>query len=263
MEFIDIHTHIYPDDIADKASKSVRSFYGIGGEGNMDGTAGKLLRRGKEAGISRFLILPVAIRPDRAKGINDYIAYELAKHPEFVGFGTVHAQMEDLVEETERIISLGLKGVKMHPDSQKFAIDDPRLFPMYDYLQGKIPVMLHMGDLRYEYSQPIRLRRVLDQFPGLQVIAAHFGGYSVYEEAFQYLRDKECIFDTSSSLMILPREQAERYINTYGAERMAFGTDYPMWDPVEEMKRFDALRLTGEQKEQIAAKTAKRVLNLA
>ena len=65
MEFIDIHTHIYPDDIARKATKSVQEFYGIGGEGDMDGTVGLLLRRGKAAGISRFLILPVAIRPDR------------------------------------------------------------------------------------------------------------------------------------------------------------------------------------------------------
>ena len=262
MEFIDIHTHIYPDDIADKASASVRSFYGIGGEGNMDGTAGTLLRRGKEAGISRFLILPVAIRPDRVQGINDYIVKEREMHPEFVGFGTVHARMEGLLEETERILALGLKGVKMHPDSQRFAIDDPALFPMYDLLRGKIPVMLHMGDLRYEFSQPARLRRVLELFPGLQVIAAHFGGYSVYEEAFRQLRDQDCVFDTSSSLMLIPREQAERYINSYGAERMAFGTDYPMWDPVEEMKRFDALRLTGEQKEQIASKTAKRVLQI-
>ena len=102
----------------------------------------------------------------------------------------------------------------------------------------------------------------MELFPGLQVIAAHFGGYSVYEDAFQQLRDKDCIFDTSSSLMFLPREQAERYINAYGAERMAFGTDYPMWDPVEEMKRFDALRLTDAQTEQIASGTATSVLNL-
>lgn len=262
MEFFDIHTHIYPDDIARKAAESVQKFYGIGGEGDMDGTAGTLLERGKAAGISRFLILPVAIRPDRVQGINDYIAAQTRAHREFVGFGTVHARMEGLLEEVERIAALGLRGVKMHPDSQKFPIDDPALFPMYETLRGKLPVMLHMGDHRYDYSQPARLRRVLELFPGLQVIAAHFGGYSVYEEAFQQLRDKNCIFDTSSSLMFLEPGRAEKYINAYGAERMAFGTDYPMWDPVEERKRFDTLRLTDAQKEQIASGTAKRFLGL-
>ena len=263
MEFIDIHTHIYPDDIAPKAAKSVQDFYGIGGEGKMDGTANRLLQRGREAGVSRFLILPVAIRPDRVHGINDYIVTQLRLHPEFIGFGTVHARMEGLEAETERIAALGLRGIKMHPDSQRFAIDDPDLFPMYEIARDKgLPVMLHMGDLRYNYSQPARLRRVLEQFPGLQAIAAHFGGYSVYEEAFQTLRDKDCVFDTSSSLMFLEPGMAEKYIAGYGAERMAFGTDYPMWDPVEEMKRFDALKITWQQKEQIASKTAKRILGI-
>ena len=264
MELIDIHTHIYPDDIAHKAAKSVQDFYGIGGEGKMDGTADRLLQRGKEAGVSRFLILPVAIRPDRVQGINDFIVSQLQQHPEFIGFGTVHARMEGIEAETERIAALGLRGIKMHPDSQRFAIDDRSLFPMYEIARDKgLPVMLHMGDLRYSYSQPILLRRVLEQIPGLRVIAAHFGGYSVYEEAFQTLRDMDCVFDTSSSLMLLEPGMAEKYINGYGAERLAFGTDYPMWDPVEERKRFDALKITAAQKEQIASKTAKRVLGLA
>lgn len=263
MEFIDMHTHIYPDDIAAKAAKSVQDFYGIGGEGGMDGTARRLLERGKEAGISRFLILPVAIRPDRVHGINDYIVGQVEAHPEFVGFGTVHAKMAGLTEETERIAELGLRGIKMHPDSQRFAIDDPDLFPMYEIARDKgLPVMLHMGDLRYSFSQPRLLKRVLELFPGLRAIATHFGGYSVYEEAFRTLRDMDCVFDTSSSLMLLEPGAAERYINGYGAERLAFGTDYPMWDPVEEMKRFDALKITDAQKEQIASKTAKRVLGL-
>ena len=56
--------------------------------------------------------------------------------------------------------------------------------------------------------------------------------------------------------------EAEYYINLYGAERMAFGTDYPVWDPVEETQRFLDLDLTMEQKEQIAWKTASRFLAL-
>ena len=43
---------------------------------------------------------------------------------------------------------------------------------------------------------------------------------------------------------------------------MAFGTDYPVWDPVQEVERLMALDLTMEQKEQIAHKTAQRFLKL-
>lgn len=261
MEIIDIHTHIYPDDIALKATKSVRDFYQIGEE-SMDGTEAMLMERGKAAGISKFVILPVAIRPDRVHGINDFILQRLKKNSDLIGFGTVHAAMEGMDAEIQRIMDMGLKGIKMHPDSQRFAIDDLRLFPMYEQVQGKLPVLLHMGDHRYDYSHPIKLRRILDLFPRLQVIAAHFGGYSMYETACELLRDTTCVFDISSSLMFLPKGEAERYVGIYGAERMAFGTDYPMWDPVNEVAHFLQLKLTPVQQEQIASKTAKQVLGL-
>ena len=261
MKLIDIHTHIYPDEIALKATNSVRDFYGIGDQ-SMNGTESMLMQQGRAAGVSQFVILPVAIRPDRVKGINDFIVSRLEQNDSLIGFGTVHAAMEGMEEEVSRILDLGLKGIKMHPDSQRFAIDDLRLFPMYEAVQGKLPVMLHMGDHRYDYSHPIKLRRILSLFPRLQVIAAHFGGYSMYETACEQLKDTSCVFDVSSSLMFLPEGAAERYIRIYGAERMAFGTDYPMWDPVKEVDNFFRLKLTDAEFEQIGHKTAERILNL-
>lgn len=261
MKIIDIHTHIYPDEIAQKATDSVKAFYGIGDE-TMDGTEGLLLRRGREAGISQFVILPVAIRPDRVQHINDFILQKAAANPDYIPFGTVHAAMEGLVEETERLLAAGVKGIKMHPDSQRFPIDDPRLFPLYETIRGRVPVLLHMGDKRYDYSHPVKLRKILDMFPGLGSIAAHFGGYSMYDTARELLLDTDCVMDISSSMMFMAPGEAERYINIYGAERMAFGSDYPMFDPVTEVEKFLQLNLTDAQKEQIAHKTAERILRL-
>jgi predicted TIM-barrel fold metal-dependent hydrolase len=150
----------------------------------------------------------------------------------------------------------------MHPDSQVFDIDDPRLLPVYEHIQGKLPVMLHMGDHRYDYSHPVKLRKVLDQFPRLQVIAAHFGGHTMYETAFELQKDTDCIVDLSSSMMFMEAGQPEKFVNLYGAQRVAYGTDYPMWDPVEETQRFLRLKLKPQQLEQIAWKTATDFLNL-
>ena len=261
MKIIDIHTHIYPDDIARKATASVHQFYSFGNT-VMDGTERMLLERGKVAGIDRFVILPVAIRPDRVNHINDFILQRASEKDCFIPFSTVHADMENLTDEVERVIAAGTRGIKIHPDCQKFAIDDPRLLPMYEHIQGRIPVLLHMGDQRYDYSHPARLRKILDQFPKLDSIAAHFGGYSMYETAREYLQDKNCVMDISSSLMFMEPGVAEKYINLYGAERLAYGTDYPMADPVDEVKRFLQLDLTDEQKEQIAHKTTERILKL-
>lgn len=261
MNIIDIHTHIYPEQIAVKAADSIRDFYGIYG-GEMDGTAATLLERCRQAGIGRQVILPVAVRPDRVRSINDFILHQAEEHGSFIPFGTVHAAMEGVGEETERLLGLGIKGIKLHPDFSRFGLDDERLFPMYEVIRGKIPVIFHMGDKRYDWSHPYRLRSLLRQFPDLQVIAAHFGGYSMYEIAYAYLYDTDCVMDISSSMMFMEPGVAEKYINIYGAERMAYGTDYPLWDPVTEVEAFQKLKLTDEQFDQIAHKTAERILGL-
>ena len=261
MQIIDIHTHVYPDKVAKKASDSIRDFYAIYG-GQMDGTVDMLLERGKEAGISKYVILPVSNAANRVRSINNFILEQTAAHDCFIGFGTLHADMENPEEEAEWILSAGLKGIKMHPDSQQFNIDDPRLLPIYDQIRGKIPVLLHMGDQRYNFSHPSRLRKVLDIFPDLEVIAAHFGGYSMFHTAKELLWDTDCVFDISSAMMFMEQGEAERYINNYGAERMAYGTDYPLWDPVNEVNRFKELKLTDYQFDQIAHKTAERILKL-
>ena len=261
MHLIDIHTHVYPEAIARKAAASIREFYQLGTD-EMDGTTDTLLRLGDQAGIDRFVILPVAIRPDRTRHINEFILQQVAQQPRFIGFGTVHAGMDAIGDEAQFIMSSGLKGIKMHPDTQMFDIDDPRLFPMYEAVEGKIPVILHMGDVRYDYSHPARLRHVLELFPRLRVIAAHFGGYGMYETAYELLHDKDCIFDVSSSRMFMDEGVAEKYIRMYGVERMAFGTDYPLWDPVKETRRFQQLKLTDDEFDQIGHKTVEAFLNL-
>ena len=262
MRIIDIHTHIYPSKIALKATDSVRDFYGLRGSGNMDGTVELLRQRGAMAGISQYTVLPVSNTPNRVRSINSFILEQTELYDDFIGFGTVHAAMDNIDEEAQWILNARLKGIKMHPDSQRFPIDDPRLYPVYDAIQGKIPVMLHMGDPRYNYSHPVRLRHVMDTFPQLQVIAAHFGGYKMFDTAKEQLYDTDCVFDISSAMMFMEPGEAERYINIYGAERMAYGTDYPLWDPVEEVKHFQSLKLTGTQFDQIAHKTAERILGL-
>lgn len=261
MQIIDFHTHIYPDGIAHKAAQSIREFYQID-QVKLDGQVNALLTLGTQAGIDRFVVLPVGMKPSQVRHVNDFSVRQAAAQPRFISFGTLHAGMSDLTEETQWILEQGLHGVKLHPDFQRFPIDDLRLFPAYEMLEGKLPVLLHMGDPRYDYSHPIRLQRILQLFPRLQVIAAHFGGYSMYDTAYELLKDTDCIFDISSSLMFMEDGIAETYINAYGAERMVFGSDFPLWDPRTEVRRFLQLKLRPEQLEQIAHKTAERILHL-
>lgn len=252
MTVIDTHAHIYPDAIALRAAKSTGDFYHI--PMCMDGTLGQLLAHGKAAGISRFLVHSVAVTPSRVHSVNDYLMRVSAEHPHtLIGFGTLHPDYEDVPAELARLKAGGLNGVKLHPDIQEFLLDSPAAVAMFRAMADLgLPALIHTGDSRYPYSQPERVARVLDQVPTLKVICAHLGGWSVWDTAWQTLAGRDNVWvDTSSSLYALAPEKAAEIIRRYGADRVFFGTDYPMWQPEEEMARFLALPLTEEERESI------------
>ncbi|MDR2480239.1 MAG: amidohydrolase family protein [Treponema sp.] len=255
---IDFHAHVYPEKIAPRALAGVWEFYRI--PMRLDGTAGTLLESGRRGGISRFVVFSPAAVSTQVESINDFIAGLCREHPELIGFGTLHPDMHNPGGEIERIAGLGLKGIKLHPDMQRFNIDDPRMLPVYTALEGKLPIMFHTGDYRYPFSHPSRLARVLDAFPGLTAVAAHFGGWSLFDIAMDHLLERRCYFDISSSLPFLGARRAAELIRIYGAARFLFGSDYPMWDPVSCLEDFLALNLPEAERDMILYKNACAIL---
>jgi predicted TIM-barrel fold metal-dependent hydrolase len=261
MEIIDFHAHVYPDHVAEKATRATCSFYGLDTE--LVGSLGQLLTAGEAAGISRYVIHPVATNPTGVRHINEYTAATVAAHAELEGFGTIHPDMENALDELEFIRASGLKGLKLHPDMQLCQSDDERLFAVYEKCcEMGLPVLIHCGDKTRDYSHPRHLRRALDRFPDLTVIAAHMGGWSLWDEAYEYLGPTNCYLDISSSTMFMPAEQVVTYNRAFGAHRVLFGTDFPVWEPKTEVNTFLSLPLSGEEKEMIASGNAKRLLSI-
>ena len=253
MYYIDTHAHIYPDAIAQKAAASIGEFYDI--PMNRPGTLGDLLERGAQAGIVKHLVHSVAITPSRVQSVNDYLMRVAAAHGDrLIGFGTMHPDLPDVRAELRRMREGGLRGVKLHPDFQHFRLDDDSAVEMFRAMaELGMPALVHTGDKRYPFSEPARMARALKQVPELRVICAHLGGWSVWDEAWKCLADCPHVWvDTSSSLYAVSPEKAVEIIRHYGAERVFFGTDYPMWDPVEEVERFERLPLTADEQESIA-----------
>lgn len=258
---IDAHAHIFPDKIAEKASKSIGAFYGL--DMNFDGRLATLLEVGDRAGVDRFVVQSVATTAAQVEHINDFIAASVAAHPDrLIGFATIHPDHADACAELDRAYEMGLKGVKIHPDFQLFHIDDDRAMRIYEHIAGRMPLLVHTGDYRYEWSKPRRMARVLDAFPKLQVIGAHFGGWSEWDSVAEVYAGREIWVDTSSSLYELSPERAVELIRFFGADHVLFGTDYPMWDASEELERFAALPLTGDERELILHGNVERLLGL-
>lgn len=260
MAVIDIHAHIYPDKVADRAVHSVGDFYAVDVAGN--GTAAGLLKTAEETPLTNFVVHSVAVKQETVESINDFIAAQCKAHPEFIGFAAMHQDYPDKEKEIERALSLGLKGIKLHPDTQHVDMDDPRLMELYEIIEGRLPVIMHTGDYRYEYSHPRRLREILKTFPDLVVDAAHFGGWSMYDIGYDYLHDTDCFMDMSSSMAFLGDRRTKELINLYGTDRIMFGSDFPMWNPQSELEHFMSLGFTDDEYERMLTKNAERFLGL-
>ena len=263
---IDAHCHIYPDDIAPKAVAAVDRFYGGLPAVPLDGTVAGLRRAGAEAGISRFVVCSVATSPHQVPGINAFIARTARESGgAFIGLGTLHPDSDDLRGDFEALAALGLKGVKLHPDIQGFYADDPRALEIYGMCSDAgLPVCLHAGDRRFDYSNPRRLAGILRVFPRLKLIAAHLGGWSVWDEAAQLLPVyPNLTVDTSSSFHWLAPARALEILRAYGSRRVMFGTDYPMWPPQPELGTLMRLELTDEEREDILWRTCAGLFGLS
>ena len=259
MPILDIHAHIYPDAIAKKASGIIGEFYGL--PMRHDGTLQMLLKEETAAGITKVAVHSVAVTWEKVARINDFIAGVVRGHANLIGFLTMHPDHKHIAAEIDRAISLGLKGLKLHPDFQHFNIDDEKAFPIYEAIEGRIPLLIHTGDRRYETSRPERMAKVLDRFPRMQTICAHLGGWSRWEDAHGVLAGRPNVWvDTSSSLYALTPDAAREIILRYGVDRVLFGTDYPMWTPLKELNRLHALNFSPGDMEKMLYKNAQNLL---
>ncbi|MBR5870422.1 MAG: amidohydrolase [Clostridia bacterium] len=263
IPIVDCHCHIYPEKVAARAVAGIGAFYDI--PMNEDGTKATLQKEAAAAGITHSMIFSVATKPAQVRSINEFIAQEVAvSGGTMTGLGTMHPLSEDMEGDMQHLLSLDLRGVKLHPDVQGFCIDDERCMKIYALCEeAGIPVLLHTGDKRYDMSNPNRLRPTVERFPRLTFIAAHLGGYSVWDDAVAQLRGlPNLYFDCSSSFAFLTPARARELILTYGADHVIFGTDYPMWVPKSEVDTFFSLGLSEEDNEKILWKNAKHLFRL-
>ena len=261
MKIYDSHAHIFPVQIANKASGAIGNFYGI--PMRSDGCADTLFRESRDAGIYKTLISSSATTAHQVRSINDFIAKTCAENSAFLGLGSLHCELCDVGAEISYIHSLGLLGIKIHPDFQEIAIDDERMFPMYEILEKEgFPILFHTGDSRKNFSNPARLSSALSRFPKLVCIAAHFGAYSEWENVGVYTKFENLYFDTSSSIGLMEDGLAEKLISKFGAEHFLFGTDFPMWSPKTELSKFMALKISDRERELILGKNFERLFGV-
>ena len=263
FEVIDMHAHVYPDKIARKAAAGTDTFYGT--TAAHDGTVLQFVSAMKEAGIDRAVIHSVATTYKQVESVNRFIAETAAQDPaHLTGLGTLHMDSPDLRKDVEEIVAAGLHGVKLHPDIQGFQVDSKWSEEVYSLMEEfDLPILLHTGDRRYDNSNPDRMRPMVEKYQNVTFIGAHFGGWSMWEEASRLLAGLPNFYvDCSSSFPYVSPEGAEKMIRLYGADHVMFGTDYPMWSPKDVLNTFMKLNLSDAEKRMILSENAKQIFRI-
>lgn len=226
FKITDVHAHFFPDALAERAVDNLGKYYSYTMHGK--GTFADLMKSADDAGIARLVIHSTALKPTQVEVINDSTASHISEN--VAGFGTLHQDYEGNFEkEIKRIKSLGLKGIKLHPDFQMFNTDDKKMYPVYDIIRSEgLPILFHVGDRKSDFSAPRRLAKVIEDFPGLKIIAAHLGGYDVWGEAEEYVLGKDVYIDTSSCFRRISYDRIRSLIGKHDIDKVMFGTDYPI-----------------------------------
>jgi len=259
---IDIHTHAWPEKVSQKARDNLEVSFKVKLVG--EPTIVTLLEFMRKNNIELSVVCAVATRPEQVPGINDWLFS--IRSAKIKVFCSLHPDYPAWKEELERIKKNG-DGIKLQPEFQDFYIDEEKVQPMYKEIERLgLPLLFHCG---YELSgtqlvrsSPERLVKVKEKFPGLKIIAAHFGGFRLWEEVKQYLLGEDIYLDTSFFFDYLPRRQIRDMLLAHPQEKILFGTDFPLIDQAKDIIFLQELDIPQELKERIFYRNAQELLGV-
>ncbi len=265
---IDFHTHIFPDQIAYMALHKLQQIMIEQNEDRefplaTDGTLAGQRAMMKREGIDMSILLPVATKGEQTESINNFA--ETLRFDDLISFGTVYPFQKDWEEVIEGLAERGFMGLKLHPEYQQCYIDSKesiRIFKKAEQLG--LMVVFHAGhDPEYngqDHGVPIRIKHLLEEVEGSNVIAAHMGGMECADDTERYLVGTPLIFDTSYVSKIMDMDQYKRIIINHGVDKIIFGSDTPWQDPMEALDALKSCNLDQESYDKITYKNALNLL---
>lgn len=271
MKVIDFHTHVFPDKIAARTIEALLSELDDDSKAYTDGTLEGLKKSMKESTADYSVVLPVVTKVSQFESVNKYAA-EINGKDNIISFGGIHPENDNIEEKLDYIKSLGLKGIKLHPDYQKTFIDDERYIKIISYcVKIGLIVSIHAGvDIGLSdvvHCTPYRAAKMIEAVcdrdqatEPAKIVLAHIGGYDLYDEVEQLLVGAPVYFDLSYGLDKINETRLLRIIRNHGADKVLFATDSPWAGQAEFIEKMNSLPLTNEEKELIMYKNAEKLL---
>tara|TARA_B100000676_G_scaffold311520_1_gene381718 strand:- start:32509 stop:33357 length:849 start_codon:yes stop_codon:yes gene_type:complete len=250
MELVDWHTHCFLHDHRTDEDRALQSQRGVLGDGEAEPELHAQVI--DEAGIDKFVVIALP-KFGGNHTPSEFIAETVARYPgRAVGLCSVHPHDADAPEAFEHALSLGLKGLKISPTYQEMDPRSAACRPLYEIAcQHDVPVMFHCGGAytgSLEFADPTLLDKVAMEHPKLKIIVAHFGQPYMEQTAIVMRKNPNVFADLSAryhrpwqlynGLMIAQEYRV--------ADRLLFGSDFPVRTPRKAIDEFRALNDWGE-----------------
>ena len=239
-------------------------------------TADELIASMDEAGIDISVITNIGwTTHEMCVETNDYILESIARYPDrLVGFATVQPQSgEAAIAEVERCAKGGIKGIgEIRPDTQLFDLmDEVIMAPFIEVIrQHNLILLTHASEpVGHIYPgkgniTPDVLYPFITRFPDLTIVLAHWGGglpfYALMPEVKKALEN--VYFDTAASPFLYQPQIYNHVIQLVGADKILFGSDYPLLAPSRLINEVRSLDLPEETTELILSGNAQKLLGI-
>jgi uncharacterized protein len=259
---IDAHCHVWPDHIAARAlAGRVPGMEPIG-----DGTVAGARANMQRCGVDRSVVMGIADQARHVRRVNEWIgSVGSVSDGALIPFGTIHADLSPQ-ENVDSLRAGGVRGIKLHPLFQGFNLDDERLYAILELVGAEFPVITHVGaggsEEGNKRSNPQMLAKLVRTLPTLRLAACHFGGFHQLDAAEAEVVGLDVLLETSwpPTLAALDRERVAALIRKHGTDKVVFGSDWPMADPLAETDVIRGLGLTDDETADILGRNLARFL---
>lgn len=241
-------------------------------------TIEQYLQKMDRAGIERSLLIAVRAGNINVKGSFEIpyqrVADVCREHPaRFSGLAGIdpYRGMQGLRDLEHAVRDLGFVGAHVYPHWCELPPDDARYYPYYaKCCELDIPIMMQVGhNLVYSrerrlpsVGRPICLDRVAIDFPELKLIGIHIG-IPWTDEMISMCWKHENVYMAGDAYA--PKHwppQFVHYANTYGREKVLFGTDWPVIDPERAVSEINDLNMRPDSLRLMMRENALRVFHL-
>ncbi|CAA9409440.1 MAG: Uncharacterized protein AVDCRST_MAG03-1774 [uncultured Rubrobacteraceae bacterium] len=190
-------------------------------------TAEGMRERMEAADISRSIVFPLndPNARDDYSGPNEVVWNAHEEHPGFfVPFFRLNPHL-GYDREFSRCLDRGFRGLKLHPVSQNFELDDPRVTRLFAMAaEADLPVLIHAGFAMERIVEP--LLPTVERHPNLRLILGHAAMIEVLEAVRRFEDHPNVLFETS----VVRAKDLYVLFSTLDPSRISYGSDIPYGD---------------------------------